>query len=98
MSKKRIVGELFHKHSDDEHVEFERIPEAERRHPRPDLCGLLYLHEKLGGTGDAIEAAEHDMVYLDFDGVDNLAEADVIYLLRCGILWDNRNESLYMFV
>ena len=88
------VKEMFDKH-DDEFLKFERIPAYARKHPRPDLCGMLYLHDRFGGTGDAVVAAEHDEVWLAWDA-DGLDEEDVIYLSRCGIRLDR--AGLCMFV
>lgn len=84
--------------ADDDFLEFECIPPDERRHSRPDLCALLYLHEKLGGEGDAICAAEHDKIWLDFDGLERLTPEDVLYLSRCGVRYDDEIESLCMLV
>lgn len=87
---------MFEKHQG-EHLEFERIPLGERAHRRPDLCGMLYLDARFGGAGDAVTHAEHDQIWFAFP-TDELTEADVIYLLRCGILFDSENDSLYSFV
>lgn len=78
------IQALFDKHGDKEYLEFDRIPVGDRRHPRPDLCAFLYLHERFGGTGDAISGAEHDEIYLDWDDAE-LTDDDVIYLSRCGV-------------
>lgn len=78
---------LFEKH-EDEFIRFERIPEADRRHPRSDICAFIYLHEKLGGKGDMVVAAEHDEIFLDGDMeavAEKLTEGDIIYLHRCGV-------------
>lgn len=90
-----VLHALFEKHND-EFLKFDRIPEADRRHPRPDLCAMLYLHERFGGDGDAVAAAEHDQIWLDWDG-SGLTEADVIYLYRCGVRYDRSVDSLAMF-
>jgi hypothetical protein len=90
------MNELFEKH-DDEFLKFERISESERRHPRPDLCAMLYLHERFGGEGDAMSHAEHDEIWLAWEA-DKLTETDVIYLHRCGVRYDSESESLCMFV
>lgn len=97
------VQRLFDKHSD-EYLEFERIPAAERRHVRPDLCGMLYLHDLLAAPGDvgrdAVAGAEHDVIYLRWEGEElaKLTDADVIYLHRCGVRYDAEAGSLAMFV
>lgn len=87
------VHELFEKHND-EFLKFERI--AEKRHPRADLCAMLYLHERFGGTGDAVSNADHDEIWLDWDGKD-CTEEDVIYLVRCGVRHHD-DMGLCMFV
>lgn len=93
------VSDLF-KAADGEFLRFERIPEAERRHVRPDLCALLYLHERLGGERDAIAAAEHDIIYLCWERADlaKLAAEDVVYISRCGVHYDDGLDSLTLFV
>jgi hypothetical protein len=90
------VAELFEKHKD-EFLKFDRIPESERRHERPDLCAMLYLHERFGGTGDAVDGAEHDEIALAWRP-EELTEADVIYVTRCGVRYNSKWRSLAMFV
>lgn len=89
------VHELFEKH-DGEFLKFERITDKDRRHPRPDLCAFLYLHERFGGKGDMVCGAQHDVIFLDAEP-DQLTEEDVIYLRRCGVRYDSEVESLAMF-
>lgn len=77
-------------------MKFEDIPEAERLHPLKDVCAMLYLHRKFGGTFNAIAAAEHDIVYLEGD-VDELTADDALYLHRCGVFIDSDSDSLAIF-
>lgn len=86
-------------------LKFDRIPENERRHPVPDICGFIYLHEKaprphnrLGKWSDIVCAAEHDEIHLDYDhdACMTLTLEDVRYLSRCGIRVDE--YGLCMFV
>ena len=93
------LHDLFEKH-EDEFLKFERIKKADRRHPMKDLCGMLYLFEKLGGKvgDDAIDSAGHDQIYFSWGKLKKLKEEDVIYLLRCGISYDDGLESLWKFV
>lgn len=79
----------------DDFLEFDRIPECDRRHPVPDICAFIYLHEKSprpsfnrsGKMSDIICAAEHDEIYLDYDhdACLTLTLEDVRYLTRCGV-------------
>jgi len=82
---------------DNEYIKFERISADQRRHIRPDLCAFLYLHEKLGGDGDAVAGARHDEIWLDWDNLEGLTEEDVIYLKRCGVRWSDECDRLAMF-
>ncbi len=87
---------LFEKHND-EFLKFNRIPLASRLHPRPDLCAMLYLHEKFGGSGNAVSHAEHDEIHLDWEPDEGvMTEDDVIYLTRCGVRYGE--YGLCMFV
>lgn len=83
----------FDKHENQQN-KFEKIPKEQRRHDRPDLCAMLYLHEKLGGKDKMITASEHDQIWFEFDNLDKLTEEDVIYLLRCGVFYDIDNLSM----
>ncbi len=92
------LTKLFDKF-DDEYLKFDRIKKVDRKHEREDLCAMLYLHEKLGGSGDAVCAAEHDEIYLDWAGDDllKLTEEDVLYLVRCGVRYSEEHNCLCMF-
>jgi len=87
------VDEMFDRHAD-EFMKFDRI--ENKLHPRPDLCAMLYLHERFGGEGDAIDGSSHDIAWLDWDP-DQLTEEDVIYIRRCGVHLDRATDSLAMF-
>lgn len=91
--EERDIGAIFEKYTDD-FLKFEDIPKGERWHSRPDLCAMLYLHEKYGGDGDAVSASEHDIAYLDWRP-DILSDEDVLYLTRCGIHYED--DALCMF-
>lgn len=90
------VEEMFE--SSDEFLEFERIPESERRHNRPDLCAFIYLDEKFPGKFDMVSAARHDEIFLDIEvnQIETLTQEDVTYLSRCGVRYSE--DSLAMFV
>lgn len=93
------ITELFDKHRD-EYLKFGRIDPKDRRHSRPDLCGMLLLAERnpVGEVKDEdiIGCAEHDEVY--FHGTpDSMTEDDVVYLTRCGLRWDRSTGSFCTF-
>lgn len=90
------VKELFDKH-DDEHLKFERIPDHERPYKQPDLCAFVYLAGKLPCVGDVVSDASHDEIYLGFEELERLTEEDVLYIVRCGVMYDEDNDCLWMF-
>lgn len=94
------LHEMFEKHSE-EHLKFELIPIAERRHPEHRLCGMIYLYEKLDPKPrySIISGSGHDIIWLDLgsSGGSNLTEDDVVYLWRCGIHYDGESDGLAMF-
>lgn len=77
---------------DSEFLKFERINNPPFK--TPELCGLVII-EKL--EGEKVDfAAEHDKVWCGHCEKD-LTDEEAIYLLRCGILWDEEFESFYFF-
>ena len=82
----------------DEYLEFERI--ASPRSRRPDLHAFLLLDELQPGRRDLIEAAEHDVFYLNID-VDTLeaviTDEQILELVRCGVRMDTEYHCLAMF-
>ena len=95
------MEECFKKHEDDEYIEFDKIPDAEKRHKRPDLCAFLLLAELFPKDGsDMVCSAEHDEIWLDPEIGDDspLTEEHIIYLLRCGVRWDDGASCFALFV
>ncbi|MDO8640460.1 MAG: hypothetical protein Q7R33_02860 [Nitrosarchaeum sp.] len=92
------LKEVFDTFENESH-KFERIENPPSK--RPDLCAFLLLDKLVPGKFDIVSAAEHDEIYLDCD-VNKLAEkateADVVYLVRCGVWYDSETDSLAMFV
>jgi len=89
------IYEMFEAASD-EFLKFDRIPETERLHSRPDLCAFLYLDRKQPGNRDIIGAASHDEIWISYDyDKTPLTQEDVTYLHRCGVRFSD--DSLCMF-
>ena len=70
---------------------------------RPDLCAFLLLDRLVPGQGPQchiVAVSKHDVIFLDVD-VARLAEVatleDVRTLVRCGVLYNEDVDSLYMF-
>jgi hypothetical protein len=89
---------LWEQHND-EFLKFERVVGAPCK--RADLCAFILLDKLVPGTFDIVSAAEHDEIWLEID-VEKLAavasEEDVVYLIRCGVRYNERNDSFAMFV
>lgn len=84
---------------DGEYLHFDDVPV--KRSSRPDIHAFILLNELLPGTTDIISAVEHDILYLDIEpeGLARVVtEAQLIELARCGIIYDESTDSLYMNV
>ena len=89
---------LFEKHSE-EYIKFERVENARSR--RADLHAFLLLDELVPGGVDMVCAAEHDEIFLDVEPEELAAaatEAQIIELIRCGVMLNDEVDSLSMFV
>ena len=67
---------------------------------RPDLHAFLLLDQLVPGTTDIISNAEHDQFYLSIDPEELAAAAtgeQVTDLIRCGVIYDEETDSLFMF-
>jgi hypothetical protein len=95
MSVEELVA-LFEKH-DGEYGEFDRVVDPPSQ--RPDLCAFLLLDKLVPNSGDIVSAAAYDEFSLGVD-LEVLAkvatEDDIIYLRRCGVFCDAREDCLYM--
>ena len=84
---------------EDEFLRFEKVENP--RHPRPDVCAFLILHDLAPDKGDMVSGAEHDEIFIDVspDALDAAAsDADILTLVRCGVRLDSYTGSLAMFV
>ncbi len=84
--------------NNDESHKFSRIPATERLHESEVLCGLLKLASLMKKPRTFEMSAEHDVVYLaDAKQLQNVTEADLVYLLRCGLNWDSSVDCFFKF-
>jgi hypothetical protein len=87
------LADLFEKHSDTEYLK--------RKGEGPnDLAAFIRIQNLVGGDKDIIAATGHDEYWLSTDPTD-LAEAateeDVIFLIRCGVRYDEDNGGFALF-
>jgi hypothetical protein len=85
---------------DDEYIQFQNV--ANKRSRRPDMHAFIVLDELLpgDGKGDLISAAEHDQYWLDIEpeALARVATEELICdLVRCGVSYDEDDESLFLF-
>jgi len=69
-------------------LDFEKIPENERLHPNPDVCGILKVYSLLKEKSDFSLHSEHDILYLCNGTIETfhpLSDEDIIYMIRCGV-------------
>lgn len=91
------LKEAFERH-DDEFLNFVAIENP--RHPRPDVCAFLTLHDLVPSDRDMISAAEHDEFFLSTDcaALAEVATDDVVRdLVRCGVRYSAEFDCLCMF-
>ena len=85
---------------EDEYIQFQNV--ANKRSRRPDMHAFIVLDELLpgDGKGDLISAAEHDQFFLDIEpeALARVATEEIILdRVRCGVSFDEENESLFLF-
>lgn len=88
---------LFDKHKD-AFLQFKDI--ANPRSRRADLHAFLLLDELTPGKANMIADAEHDYIWLGVDVDELLAvitEDHVIELTRCGVMYDDDTDFLFMY-
>lgn len=82
----------------DEYLKFERV--ENKRSNRPDLHAFLLLDELQPNTRDMVSASEHDEIWLDIDCeklLETITDAQILELVRCGVLYYEDSDSLGMF-
>jgi len=80
-------------------LKFDRV--GAKRSSRPDVHAFILLTELCPGSGCIVDAAEHDKIWLSIDVGDlesNATEANIVELIRCGVMYDDEMESLAMYV
>lgn len=84
---------------DDEFLRFERV--ESKLSARSDMHALLLLDQLAPGARDIIRVAEHGVIYLNVD-LDvlckNATEAHIIDLKRCGVYYDDDDDSLVLAI
>jgi len=67
---------------------------------RQDLHAFILLNNIFPDHRDMVCAASHDVIYLepDSDQIEKLTDEQILDLVRCGVMHDEENDSLTMFV
>jgi len=93
------LAELFDDHKD-EFLEFGRVPPERRLSNRPDLHGFCLLDKLVPGERDMVCNSQHDVFYLDVSPAELAkwaTEEQVIDLIRCGLIYEEGEDSLAMY-
>jgi hypothetical protein len=93
MTSEELI-ELFEKHLDTHYL-------TGTSRGQRDLQGFIRLNELDPKERDIVNGAGHDQIWLSIDLeqlASNATEDDVIYLLGCGIMYDDGYDGLTMFV
>lgn len=67
---------------------------------RPDLHAFLLLDQLIPGDKDIISGAAHDQFYLSIDPEELaplITPEQVTDLIRCGVIYEEETDSLFMF-
>lgn len=95
---------FFEDHHEEEYLKFDKV--VDKLSNRADLCAFMLLDKLVPAKKDIIGAAmigsaEHDEIWIE-TSLEELAkvvtENDVLTLIRCGVMLDEYQESLHMFV
>jgi hypothetical protein len=92
------LAERFAEAEKDWQSKFDDI--EQKRSSRPDLHAFLLLNELLPDTSDIVSASEHDEIWLGVDCAklaEVITDAQIVELARCGVHYDDYNDSLQMF-
>lgn len=93
-----MTKEQYQKHSD-EYLKFEKV--KNKTSNRADLHAFNLLDRLVPGKRDMISSAEHDEIWLDVDPEELsrvASEDEIIELIRCGVRYCARTDSLALLV
>ena len=79
-----------------DNLKFDQIENPPSR--RPDLCAFLLLDRLVPGVGPIVSAVGYDDYWIgvSLETLANVAtEADILYLVRCGVCYHDQAEGLY---
>lgn len=67
---------------------------------RPDLNAFILLDKISPGSSDILVAAEHDQIWLEHseETVAKLTDEQILELSRCGVMFDESEDGMVMFV
>lgn len=92
------INELMDDKFQHEYGMFVNIPEEERLAENDDICAMLFLYNHLKDKKKFNLSPAHEIIYLP--GVDDLVkltEEDIIYLIRCGVHYNNEYYCFAIF-
>lgn len=82
----------------DDFLKFDRVENKFSK--RADLHAFTLLDALVPDSGDIVSAAEHDKIWIgvNLDELEKIITEDqVVDLIRCGVMLDAANDSLFMF-
>jgi uncharacterized protein (DUF934 family) len=95
--KAEQIAAWFEKH-EEEGSEFDHIPAEDLLHPQDDICAMLKVSSLMKDPAEFNLRAKHDGIYFgDIEDLGDVTEEDVLYLVRCGVCWDD-NGYMSKFV
>jgi len=93
------LEEMFDAVPEEEFLRFSVI--SNPPYSRRDVCAFVKLAQLVPGSEDIVSCGEHDQIWFGVDP-EKLAETatpeDILYLVRCGVRYDDNADSLWMSV
>lgn len=91
------IKETFKKYED----EYLNFTPTEGNSKRGDLSAFMLLDRLVPDDRDLISSSEHDEIFLNIDCsklAEVASEEDILFLVRCGILYNDTYDCLAMTV
>lgn len=88
------MSERWERVGGEEYLDFDKIPDSEKLHPSRTFCALLKIASLMKDSSRFDYEANHDIIWLPSEDEYNhpLTDEEILYLVRCGIHWDDEND------
>ncbi len=91
------INDIFKSYDEPDFLQFDKV--ENKRSSRRDLHAFMLLDDLFDGEADIIESSEWELVRLSIsqDQIETLAPTIIQELVRCGVLYNEHSEALYIY-